>query len=317
MSETFYYITHTAQYTYPTQARSAYGRLTIIPRDGGGQNLFGSHLMMEPWPSREHTRPDYHRNTCTYVQFDEPHKELRINAESIVRVSRKTPDPGRLPKVTWEDAAQEVRSVLTPEGMTHVGNESTALTIAESRLASPLVDLGDDLRKFAMNSFAPGRSLVEIVLDLAGRLAQSFTVTPLTQTRPDGMTQALQTGRGTVKDLAHLFIGSLRSMGLAARYLTGYVFADGEGKVHSWVALWIPSGGWVHIDPSTGQLVDHRYVVLGWGRDTWDVIPLRGVVFGDSVGIRPDVQVQMYELSPEQAQERSIELRTTLSPSAR
>lgn len=314
MTETFYHITHSALYAYPAEARSAYGRLTIIPRDGGGQNIFASHLAMNPWPSRETTRPDYHRNTCTYVQFDEPHTELRIRAESIVRVSRKRPEPALLPKASWEEAAAEVRSVLTPDGIKHVGNEATALTIAESRLASPLVDLGDDLRKFAMNSFAPGRPLVDIVLDLAGRLAGSFTLTPLTRTRPDGMTRALQTGRGTVKDLAHLFIGSLRSMGLAARYLTGYVFSDGVGRLHSWVALWVPSGGWVHIDPSTGQLVDHRYVVLGWGRDTWDVIPLRGVVFGDNVGIRPDMQVEMRELQPEQAEALSIELRTAVAP---
>lgn len=315
MSETFYHIRHTAHYKYPSVAHSSYGRLTIIPRDGGGQNLFASHLLMDPWPSRETTRPDYHRNTCTYVQFDQPHTELRIQAESIIRVSRKTPDPERLPKVSWETAAEEVGNVLTPEGMMHAGNETAALAVAESRLASPLVDLTDELRKFAMNSFAPGRSLIDIVLDLASRMAQSFTITPLTQTRQDGMTRALHTGRGTVKDLAHLFIGSLRSMGLASRYLTGYVFKDGVGHVHSWAALWIPSGGWVHIDPSTGQLVDSRYVVLGWGRDTWDVIPLRGVVFGDRVGIRPDVQVHMAELSPEHAEEMSIELRTSVSPS--
>lgn len=316
MTETFYHIRHSAHYKYPAQARSAYGRLTIIPRDGGGQNVFGSHLLMDPWPSREHTRPDYHRNTCTYVQFDQPHTQLRIQAESIVRVTRRSPSPDKLPKIGWEAAAQAVRSVLTPEGMVHVGNENAALTVAESRLASPLVPLTDELRKFAMNSFTPGASLVEIVVDLAHRLASNFTLTPLRRTSKDGMLHALNHGRGTVKDLAHLFIGALRSMGLAARYLTGYVFADGVGKVHSWAALWVPTGGWVHIDPTTGSLVDHRYVVLGWGRDTWDVIPLRGVVFGDTVGIRPDVQVWMEELSPDLAEERSIELRTALSPGA-
>lgn len=316
MSETFYRIRHSAHYKYPGPAHSAYGRLTIIPRDGGGQNLFASHMMMDPWPSRENTRPDYHRNTCTYVQFDQPHSELRIQADSIVRVSRKTPDISRLPKVTWEAAAQEVQSVLTPEGMLHAGNETAALAVAESRLASPLVPLTDDLRKFAMNSFAPGRSFIDIALDLAKRLAENFQITPLTRTRVDGMVQAFNTGRGTVKDLAHLFIGCLRSMGLAARYLTGYVYDGDAGHVHSWAAIWVPSGGWVHIDPSSGRLVDQRYVVLGWGRDTWDVIPLRGVVFGDSVGIRPDVQVQMEELTPSEADEVSIELRTALSPTA-
>ncbi len=315
MSETFYYLRHTAHYRYPAEARSAYGRLTIIPRDGGGQNLFASHLLMDPWPSRETTRPDYHRNTCTYVQFDQPHTELRIQAASVMRVSRKTPDPARLPRVTWEAAAQAVRTVLTPEGMLHVGNETAALAVAESRLASPLIDLTDELRKFAMNSFAPGRPLVDTVLDLASRLAESFRLTPLRRTTEDGMLRALRSGRGTIKDLTHLFIGSLRSMGLAARYLTGYVFSGGAGQVHSWVALWVPSGGWVHIDPSTGELVDRRYVVLGWGRDTWDVIPLRGVVFGDNVGIRPDVQVHMEELDPGTAEERAIEIRTAVSPS--
>lgn len=314
MTEAFYYIRHTALYKYPAEARSAYGRLTIIPRDGGGQNLFASHLLMDPWPSRETTRPDYHRNTCTYVQFDQPHTELRIQAESVVRVTRGATDPERLPRVSWETVTQEVRNVLTPEGMLHAGNETAALAVAESRLASPLVDLTDDLRKFSMNSFGPGRPLIDIVLDLAGRLAKSFTITPLTVTTQDGMLRALQTGQGTVKDLAHLFIGSLRSMGLAARYLTGYVFSGGVGRVHSWAALWIPSGGWVHIDPSTGALVDNRYVVLGWGRDTWDVIPLRGVVYGDNVGIRPDVHVEMNELDAEAADERAIELRTAIVP---
>lgn len=311
MSETFYHLSHTAHYRYPNEAQSAYGRLMITPRNGGGQHVLASRLLTEPWPSRESTRPDYHRNTCTYVQFDQPHSELKIMAESVVQVNRKSPDPGRLPRIGWEAAAQAVRAVLTPEGMIHAGNEAAALQVAESRLASPLVDLSEDLRQFALHSFAPGRPLIDILLDLAERLAASFTLTPLRRTTVDGMERALATGMGTVKDLTHLFIGSVRAMGLAARYLTGYVFTGGAGAVHSWVAVWVPAGGWVHIDPSTGTLVDHRYVVLGWGRDTWDVIPLRGVVFGDQVGIRPEVQVSMRELSASEAEEISIEVRTT------
>src|SRR5690625_4019333 len=122
MTETFYHIRHSALYKYPAEARSAYGRLTIIPRDGGGQNVFASHLLMDPWPSREHTLPDYLRNTCTYVQFDQPHTQLQIQAESIVRVTRRSPSVDKNPNVHWDSNTQTVLTALLPDGLMHCSN---------------------------------------------------------------------------------------------------------------------------------------------------------------------------------------------------
>lgn len=309
---THFYISHRSDQQYRHPVESAYGRLLLTPRAGGGQRVHAATVLIDPEPDRRQTRRDFHGNTSTFIQLTQPYDRLVIAAESVVELTRRPPAPGSLPRVSWENTAQAVRTVLHPEGVGHAGSLSAALAVAESRLASPLVSPGEELRQYAAPSFQPGRPLVDVAAELAERVAASVRVLPSQRARPDGALLALRTGEGSVNDAAHLLIAAARSMGLAARYLTGYRYdpARGAGALHAWASLWVPGGGWVHIDPSRGVFVDLRYVVLGWGRDAWDVLPSRGVAYGAELTGRPVVEVTMRSLSPAEAAETARGVRT-------
>jgi transglutaminase-like putative cysteine protease len=95
--------------------------------------------------------------------------------------------------------------------------------------------------------------------------------------------------RGVCQDFAHLAVGALRTIGLAARYVSGYIETDpppGEPKTvgadasHAWCSVWVPDHGWLDFDPTNGVVAPARHVTIGWGRDYADVAPVRGVVVG-------------------------------------
>jgi len=121
------------------------------------------------------------------------------------------------------------------------------------------------------------------------------------------LTEILERRTGVCQDFAHLLVACVRSMGLAARYVSGYIETQpppgveklrGVDASHAWASVWVPHGGWVQTDPTNDQFVDNRYVVLGWGRDYRDVSPLRGIVFTEGTGSSLSVGVDLVPLEP-------------------
>ncbi len=118
--------------------------------------------------------------------------------------------------------------------------------------------------------------------------------------------QALRLRRGVCQDFAHVMIAALRSLGLAARYVSGYLLTQppsgqprlvGGDASHAWVSVWCPQAGWVDLDPTNDVAPDCEHVTLGWGRDYGDVAPLRGVISGGS-SARPLVAVTVLPVEP-------------------
>jgi transglutaminase-like putative cysteine protease len=127
----------------------------------------------------------------------------------------------------------------------------------------------------------------------------------------------LERRTGVCQDFAHLLIGCVRSMGLAARYVSGYIETRppaGQPKLrgvdasHAWASVWMPGGGWLHIDPTNDQFIDNRYVVLGSGRDYRDVSPLRGIVFTEGKGSRLEVGVDLWPIQAADLDEQIAEV---------
>lgn len=130
--------------------------------------------------------------------------------------------------------------------------------------------------------------------------------------------EVLERRTGVCQDFAHLMIGCARSMGLAARSVSGYIETRppaGQPKLrgtdasHAWASVWLPGGGWLHVDPTKNQFIDGRYVLLGWGRDYRDVSPLRGIVFTDGGGSRLKVGVDLWPISADELPEQIEEVR--------
>ena len=144
--------------------------------------------------------------------------------------------------------------------------------------------------------------MVDALADLCRRMHRDFEFSPGATTVSTPIDEVLARREGVCQDFAHLTIGGLRGLGLAARYVSGYLETDpppGEERLtgadvsHAWVSVFVPGVGWVDIDPTNGQFANSRYVTVAWGRDYADVPPLKGVIYTEGVGQRLEVTVDV------------------------
>ena len=174
-------------------------------------------------------------------------------------------------------------------------------TWVEWTLPSALVPLGRDYAAFAASSFPAGRPLLDAALDLTHRIHTGFTYDTEATSIATPVAEVLATRRGVCQDFAHLMLACLRSLGLPARYVSGYLETTppagqprlrGADASHAWCAVHDPALGWLDCDPTNGCLVGERHVTLAWGRDYADVSPVTGIVLGGGahgVGVAVDV----------------------------
>ena len=209
-----------------------------------------------------------------------PHADLRVRARSFVQVEAPPPvDLDQSP--SWE----EVR-----DGFVYAKGRRS-FEPAQFVHASPYVAFDSDLVEYARVSFEPGRPLLEAAVDLMLRIHAQFRFDPKATTITTPVKRVFEERRGVCQDLAHLQIACLRSLGLSARYVSGYLLTDpppgqarlvGADASHAWLSVHCPVHGFVDLDPTNGVLPEARHVTLAWGRDFGDVSPLRGVILGGS-----------------------------------
>ncbi|MBO3086165.1 transglutaminase family protein [Cellulomonas fengjieae] len=295
MSRT-YDLVHRTTYSYAHTVTDSYGRTTMTPRDVPGQACVASTIEIEPAPADTAAHVDYFGNRTTYFGVTTPHTRLVVTARSTVEVTRPAPDPAALPTVSWQEVARRVAAG-------EVGRLDPGLVdLREALLPSPHVTFVDEVRTWAAPTFESDRPVVEVLVELAHRIRTELAYRSGSTTVHTTQAQLLAQKAGVCQDFAHLMIAALRLHGLPARYSSGYIETRppaGRAKLrgadasHAWVSAWVPGAGWVEVDPTNDQLVDERYVLLGWGRDYDDVPPLRGVIFTEGSGSRLTVSVDL------------------------
>jgi transglutaminase-like putative cysteine protease len=161
---------------------------------------------------------------------------------------------------------------------------------AEFRFDSPRVPTLAASGDYAKPSFPPGRPILDALCDLNQRMYRDFTFRAGVTTVSTPIAQVLERREGVCQDFTHLMLSALRSLGLPARYISGYIRTRpppgqerrrGVDQSHAWVGGWLgPEHGWVGLDPTNGVLVSDEHVVLAVGRDFSDISPLRGMILG-------------------------------------
>lgn len=276
-----YRVTHRTQYRYSDVVTSSYGRGFLTPRDVDGQRCLSHDLVVEPTPADRSSSRDGWGNVSSYFHVTSPHRALTVTSESVVEVD--PPAPRRYDNEPWESAR--------PSGLD-----------VEFALDLRPAEITDEVRAYAAASFAPGRPLAEVVGDLAHRIFTDFTYRSGSTTVSTKVAEVLAAGEGVCQDFARLAIACLRANGLAASYVSGYLATDpppgrqrlvGVDATHAWAAVWIPDHGLLGFDPTNDQLVDERYIVVGWARDYADIPPLRGIIYTDSERSEIDVAVDV------------------------
>ena len=253
-----------------------------------------STLRIEPEPHDYRERVDYFGNRSAYFSVLEPHTRLTVTAESVVDVNR----PGAL-LLPVDQAWEAIRDRV------HLDPAEEAYEAREFVLPSPKVAVTPDVVAYAEESFPPGRPLTEALVDLTSRIYNDFAYEPGSTSVRTTLTELLECRRGVCQDFAHLAVGCLRSVGLAGRYVSGYletVPPPGKARLvgadvsHAWASVFVPDAGWVDLDPTNNRFVSDRYVTNAFGRDYGDVSPLRGVIYTESSDNELHVSVDVVPL---------------------
>jgi transglutaminase-like putative cysteine protease len=256
-----------------------YNLANVVPRNTARQRCISNRIVVSPHPAVTRKRTDYFGNEAYHFEIQKTHKELVITSESEIQIDDLDRELNLDLGVSYREALDYLATTLNPE----------TIEAREFLLNSPMVECSEALADYARPSFEPDRSLKSCVSDLTSRIFTDFAYDPHFTTVATPLTEVLEHKRGVCQDFAHLQVGCLRSIGIPAKYVSGYIEtlpAPGEKKLvgadatHAWIAYFSPNEGWVEFDPTNDKPANSQHIVTALGRDYYDVTPVKGVIFG-------------------------------------
>jgi len=288
-----YQVVHRTVYEYESPVVHGRHLAHLRPRTTNGQSLTSHSLQVSPPPASMQYVVDYFGNDTHHFEIGVEHDRLEVTSTSDVEVRAPVAvEPG----LCWEQVAEQVKS------------ERELVSVREYCFDSPLVRSHRSLREYAESSFTPGRPVMDAVVELNDRIHTDFKYEPAATDVSTPLAQVMRDRRGVCQDFAQVAVGCLRSMGLPARYVSGYLETQpppGQPKLvgadasHAWAAAYLGPSGWLDFDPTNNALPSDQHVTVAWGRDLSDVSPLRGVVLaGGSHRITVGVDVQRHTDTP-------------------
>jgi transglutaminase-like putative cysteine protease len=274
------HIFHETHYRYSSPVVLSQQLLHLTPRVLPWQECVRHRISVEPAAGEMTEREDYYGNRSVHLLIAVPHDALLVRAESEVSVKPHAHATLAVPRMPWEAMRARLQALDAPP----------LVEAAEFLYDSPHIERSRELADYAMKSFTARRGMVEAATDLARRIHRDFKFDRTATSVSTPLRQVLKEKRGVCQDFAHLMIGGLRSIGLAARYVSGYLLTEppparprlvGADASHAWASVFCGDHvGWVDIDPTNNCIVDDAHVTLAWGRDFGDVTPMRGVILG-------------------------------------
>ena len=272
-------IRHVTEYAYKEPAWDSFNEVRLHPEASQRQQLRSFHLLVEPDASISSHR-DYFGSLVHHVHVHERHTTLRIEAQALVITQ-----PLLLPPPTPFGTLAELRGSSRNEGVT------------EFLVASPRVPSGNWPQVFGVPRPGPDDDLGAFLTDLTHQLYGQFTYQPGATSVRTTIQEFAALQRGVCQDFTHAMLGICRTLGIPARYVSGYLYSGGEmvgaEATHAWVEALIPGAGWIGFDPTNDVLAGEKHIKIGHGRDYPDVSPVRGTFYGGGQGSL-DVEVRVY-----------------------
>jgi transglutaminase-like putative cysteine protease len=277
-----YVVVHETRYEYDQPVGLSRQILHLSPRPTASQVCLAHTIHVEPEPEFLASSEDAFGNPLSSLCIEDDHAELIVLAESVVEVTARNypEDAATLP---WD--VVRARLAYKAGRRPHPSDLEAARFLFESTR----VRNKRELAAWTSSCFPPGTPLLVGVRTLMNRIHDQFKFDPKATTVSTPVMEVFAQRRGVCQDFAHLMLSCLRSIGLAARYVSGYLLTHpppgrprlvGADASHAWVSVYCPEHGWVDADPTNGVFPSLEHVTLGWGRDYDDVIPLRGVLLG-------------------------------------
>lgn len=286
-----YRVKHSTKYTYSDAVPLCQNQVRLAPRGLAFQEITRFQLLVTPEPDEIDRRSDWFGNRVDSFSILEPHKVLSITGSSEIRlIPSRIGDARDTPP--WEEIAKQVRS----------RRSAAYLDAYQYTFASPYVPLKPKFAEYAAKSFASGSDIASATMDLTRRIHQDFEYDPTATSLSTPVEEVFASRRGVCQDFAHLQIACLRSLGLPAKYISGYLRTippEGQSRLvgadasHAWLAVFCGELGWTYFDPTNNVIPSADHITLAWGRDYGDVCPVRGVFVGGgqhSLAITVDVE---------------------------
>ena len=275
-------IEHVNTYHYANMVGLNYGEARLLPRAAAGQRVLERTRVMNPFVDDYREREDAFGNRVVWFNLRQPHQSLRVTACSLIE---RAPQPQAKTSASWESVAETLTRPLY--GETEL--DAACVEAREYCLPSPHAPFEPAASDYARASFTPDRPLLEAVADLTARIHAEFAYRPNATQIDTPVAEVLAERHGVCQDFAHLALSGLRGLGLAARYVSGYLettplpgapVLTGVDASHAWISVYQPGEGWFDFDPTNGTTIGEGHLTLAWGRDYGDVAPLKGVIYG-------------------------------------
>jgi transglutaminase-like putative cysteine protease len=286
-----YHITHRTLYEYAAPVSVSHHVARLEPRTSATQTCENFSLKIFPEPSLRKARMDYFGNQLCFFAIQEIHSRLEIVTSSRVTVQVRTPVANES-TAPWESVAEMFRDPVSPE----------VVEPYQFVFDSPHVRASPELADYARQSYSPGTPLLAGARDLTRRIHEDFKFDPRATTVATPLEEVWQKRRGVCQDFAHLGIACLRSLGLPARYVSGYLRTRppagkarlvGVDASHAWFRIFCPGTGWVDFDPTNNVQTAEEHIIVAYGRDYGDVSPVAGILTGGgSHEVRVSVDVE-------------------------
>lgn len=278
-----YRITHETHYRYAGSVMLSQQLLHLQPREMSYQVCINKHITITPEPSYSTKVHDSFGNPCTRLEFNQPHNELLVVAEMEIEVNKRDVCTQFETSMAWE----KVVSNCLYRG--HVNISAELLAALPFRFESPYIHLKHHFSDYALDCFPPERPLLVAINALMNKIFREFSFDPQATHIGTPLLEVLEKKRGVCQDFAHLMLACLRSLGLPARYVSGYLLTnppEGQARLigadasHAWISAYCPNIGWIDFDPTNNVIPSIEHITIAWGRDFSDVSPLRGVILG-------------------------------------
>jgi transglutaminase-like putative cysteine protease len=308
-----YRVRHETIYKYAADVMHSHHLLHLVPRPTPYQECLEHEIQIDPLTHRRVNGVDAFGNPLIRLELAQPHRELRVISQMQIEVHAR-------PAVSLDstDAWEKVRDSFSYRGAWPSRDQ---LEAARFRHESPHVRVKQSFTDYSAVCFPEGRPILACAEALSTKLHKDIEYAPGVTTISTSPTEVVETRRGVCQDFAHLMISCLRSRGLPARYVSGYLRTNatqsaggeklvGDAASHAWVAVWSPPFGWIEFDPTNGCFAGTDHIAVAWGRDFGDVSPLRGVILGGadhqlSVTVRVEPDEAMAARSASTSAERT------------
>ncbi len=287
-----YKIRHSTEYKYQEVVTTGHNRLCLVPLNLPEQILISSEIKVSPTPDEQSYLTDFFGNRILFISIYKEHDELTIQSESVLDIQ---------PRVNAERAPQSL--LLWQDARTQISSQSDFYTdVIQYTLPSLHIPYSEEIRNFTQDCFPENGTLWNGCQMLMKKIFSYVEFKPGFTTVNTPVESVLKLRKGVCQDLAHLMIACLRNIGLPARYVSGYLETmppPGKEKLvgsdasHAWVSIYFPDVGWVEFDPTNCLLPTHQHITVAYGRDYYDVAPIKGIVFSSgnqTLEVKVDVE---------------------------